>query len=99
MSKAPDHLFTEFHEDEEIGRLLWRISRRAAAIYGSQDGLHIMDMERKQVKDREELDWLLEKYNGGHHESRCEIDPQTPIRGQYVTLSSDESTLTEKGLI
>jgi hypothetical protein len=30
--------------------------------------------------------------------SRCEIYPQTPTRGQYVTLTSDENTLTEKGL-
>lgn len=31
--------------------------------------------------------------------SRCEIYPQTPVRGQYVTLTSDEATLTEKGLV
>lgn len=30
--------------------------------------------------------------------SRCEIYPQTPVRGQFVTLTSDEGTLTEKGL-
>ena len=31
--------------------------------------------------------------------SRCEIYPQTPVRGQFVTLTSDEQTLTEKGLV
>lgn len=31
--------------------------------------------------------------------SRCEIDPAKPSRGQIVTLTSDEATLTEKGLI
>jgi len=31
--------------------------------------------------------------------SRCEIDPPTPTRGQIITLSSDESTLADKGLI
>ena len=31
--------------------------------------------------------------------SRCEIYPQTPVRGQYVTLTSDEATLTDKGLV
>jgi hypothetical protein len=30
--------------------------------------------------------------------SRCEIYPQTPVRGQYITLTSDDATLTEKGL-
>ena len=31
--------------------------------------------------------------------SRCEIYPQTPVRGQFVTLTSDEATLMEKGLV
>lgn len=31
--------------------------------------------------------------------SRCEIDPQFPSRGQVALLISDESTLTEKGLL
>ena len=31
--------------------------------------------------------------------SRCEIYPQTPVRGQFVTLTSDEQTLIEKGLM
>jgi hypothetical protein len=31
--------------------------------------------------------------------SRCEIDPSEPVRGQCVTLTSDEATLTEKGLV
>ena len=31
--------------------------------------------------------------------SRCEIDPSYPSRGQIVTLTSDEDTLADKGLI
>lgn len=31
--------------------------------------------------------------------SRCEIDPAQPVRGQFVTLTSDEGTLQEKGLV
>ena len=31
--------------------------------------------------------------------SRCEIDPSEPVRGQFVTLTSDDATLTEKGLV
>ena len=31
--------------------------------------------------------------------SRCEIDPEQPSRGQIVTLTTDENTASEKGLI
>ena len=31
--------------------------------------------------------------------SRCEIYPQTPVRGQFVTLTADDQTLTAKGLV
>jgi hypothetical protein len=31
--------------------------------------------------------------------SRCEIFPPQPMRGQIVTLTSDEWTLQEKGLV
>lgn len=30
--------------------------------------------------------------------SRCEVYPQTPVRGQYVILTTDETTAIEKGL-
>ena len=30
---------------------------------------------------------------------RCEIYPQTPVRGQFVTLTADDQTLTAKGLV
>lgn len=26
-------------------------------------------------------------------------DPQTPVRGQFVTLTADDQTLTAKGLV
>lgn len=31
--------------------------------------------------------------------SRCEIDPDRPTRGQIITLTTDENTASEKGLI
>lgn len=30
--------------------------------------------------------------------SRCEIDPSAPMRGQVITLTTDEATAAEKGL-
>ena len=44
----------------------------------------------RETEDGEDI-WLPK--------SRCEIYPQTPVRGQYVTLTSDEATLMEKGLV
>lgn len=31
--------------------------------------------------------------------SRCEIYPSQPLRGQIITLTTDETTATEKGMV
>ncbi|MEL6467065.1 MAG: hypothetical protein AAFQ58_19055 [Pseudomonadota bacterium] len=30
---------------------------------------------------------------------RCQIEPSQPSRGQMITLTTDEGTVTEKGLV
>jgi hypothetical protein len=63
---AYEHPFKEFHEDAAIGNLMWRISRRGDAVFDSQDGAQINDLERKIANDRAELAALLAKYKEGH---------------------------------
>lgn len=58
-----NHLFREFHEDEKIGHLMWRMSRRQDAMSDSQDGVHIAEQECNQTSDREQLNKLLKAYN------------------------------------
>jgi hypothetical protein len=58
---AQDHPWSEWDPDPEIGRLKWRIQRRAESISMSQDGYRIIEMEQHQDEDREELARLVAK--------------------------------------
>ena len=57
-----DHPFKEFHDDAEIGNLIWRIKRRSSSMFCSQDGEQIMEMEEKIAADRTKLKALIGAY-------------------------------------
>jgi hypothetical protein len=49
------HPYTEFDANEEIGRLKWRIARRAERLRDSQDGAASFHLEQSLEKDRAAL--------------------------------------------
>ncbi len=57
-----EHPFKEFHDDAEIGNLIWRIKRRSSSLFDSQDGAQIIEMEGKIAADRTKLRTLLDEY-------------------------------------
>jgi hypothetical protein len=57
-----EHPFKEFHDNVAIGNLMWRISRRGDAVFDSQDGTQINELERGISSDQAELATLLAAY-------------------------------------
>jgi len=58
------HPFKEFHEDAEIGNLMWRIRRRNERLADSQDGVESLEIERQLASDKKELVKLQIAYEG-----------------------------------
>lgn len=58
-----DHPFKEYHDDCEIGNLMWRLDRRGDQLSFSQDGSEIHELERAQIADRKKLHELKDAYD------------------------------------
>lgn len=56
------HPFTEYHEDSEIGAVLWRLEYRRQARRDSQDGEVIAVLSRSIERDLARLKALKEEY-------------------------------------